>query len=444
MTNLPLRRASGLLLLVLGTIGDPGAASAQTQSVVVYVEGPESEAVRNITLDALPKGIALADEGEFRAQLVREGQSRPIGKDLDPAVIDRVRRVARIMGVAAAVVVRVRRYQKGHQLLLLVVPAWKTPASAEERTLALTSRADDVAEVASVLGPTLQPYVPEPPSPPASPPASLPPPETPVPTPPPPAPVPTERRPIEASPEIRPPRTPAQIAATSVVDIALASGVEGRRFDYRSGIVPTADRSTIFPAPAVGVRGQLFPLARAGGPWGDIGIVATYTRIFSEMNDTGTLAANFAPSSCSAGVRARIHPAAQPRLVVGVSLQYTFTSRRAVGPPQYELPDVTYRSLRPSIDARVSFGRFSLLEEVAFRAPLDTQAISTRFYAPKGQGLDAALGGALMFTPSIEARLLANYEMHRFAFTPPPGATFGAGDARDQLYGAELAIALVF
>jgi hypothetical protein len=236
-------------------------------------------------------------------------------------------------------------------------------------------------------------------------------------------------------------QTSAQLAAISTVDIAFAGEMVGRRFDYSNGIQPNGSRYTLFPAPAASIRGQLFPLARAGAPWGDIGIVAEYERIFSEMNDASSPVADIQPSSYSAGLRARIHPGRNPRLILGLSIGYAFTSFRSVGPPEFELPDVTYRSVRSAIDARLYFGRFSFLEGVAFRDIIDKDSISTRFYSPEGYGFDAEIGMALVLARAIEVRLVVDYELYSFAFTPPAGATFGAGSARDQIYGSRLAVA---
>jgi hypothetical protein len=446
------RVAVAALLALLGWLGDARVALAQAVPVALYVEGPDAASVRALVLQALPSGIELADEKVFRAELVREGQNRPIGRDLDPAVIDRVRRAARVMGVGAVLVVRVRRVGTARRALLLVVHAWKTPASAEEAVLTSSSRDGDVAAITSALGQSLEPYAQQPARVAEAPPAPSGPPEAPE-SPPSsapsapahlePLPAPSSETPALAERVIRPARTNGRLAVTGAVDIALTGAVVGRRFEYKNGIQPHVSRYTLSPAPAAGVRGQLFPLAHAGAPWGDVGFIGEYTRIFSPLNDTSGAAADAFPSSYSAGLRARIHPGSDPRLVVGASVEYAFTSRRAVGPAAAQLPDVTYRAVRPALDTRIYFGPFSLLQEVAFRAVVDRDAISTRFYAPQGFGLDAELGGALMLDRTIEARLAEDYELYSFVFEPPAGATFEAGSARDQLYGAELAVAFV-
>ncbi len=453
-------RAAVFAALLMGSwsLGDSKVALAQTVTLALDVEGPDAQAVRGIVLEALPPGIELAAEKTTRAALVHEGQNRPLGRDLDPVVIDRVRRAARVMGVAAVVVVRVRRDRTARRALLLVVPARKTPASVEEVTLAFTSHDEDVAAIASALGQSLEPYAPQP-TPPADAPSPVPRssdsdlgergtiPEPSGSQAPPTVEPPTSTRESAGSDvaegAIRRPSAPAQLAATSVLDIAVAGEIVGRHFEYKNGIGLNDRRYTLFPAPAASLRGQLFPLARAGSPWADIGLIVEYVRMYSGLNDTNSAPADVFPSSYSAGLRARVHPGTDPPLILGLSVQYAFTSFLAVGPPAFELPDVTYRSIRSAIDSRVSFGRFSLLDQVAFRAAVDKEAISTRFYAPQGYGLDAELGAALMLVRAVEARLVVDYELYSFAFTPPAGATFGAGSARDQLYGAQLAFAFV-
>lgn len=447
------------LLVFLWAFGGSREALAQTATMALYVEGPDAERVRDAAIQALPDGFKLADDKAFHAELVREGQNRPLGRSLDPAVVDRVRRAARIMGVAAAVVVRVRRDPRARLALVVVVPAWKMPASAEEVTLTFASHEDDVAALAAVLGPSLEPYAQQaprtedvPPPPPVasggnlgqgrqcSAPSSPAAPATAVPVP---SLASVPRSPVGdvARGPVRPQQTPAQIAAASVLDVALAGEVVGRHFEYRNGIQPDGSRYTLFPAPGARVRAQLFPLTRAGAPWGDVGILAEYVRIYSEMNNSSDAAADVFPSSASAGFRARIHPGS--RLVVGLSVEYSFTSRRAVGPPGLELPDVTYRAVRPAVDTRVSFGRYSLLGEVGYRAIVDNDAISTRFYSPEGRGFDAEFGAALLLARAIEPRFAVDYELYSFAFTPPSGTTFGPGSARDELYGAQLAVAFM-
>ncbi len=153
---------SAALFMALWSLGPSKVASAQTAALAPLRRGPWTRRrYAGSSATRCPQGVTLADENAFRAEFVREGQSGPIGKDLDPVVIERVRRASRILGIAAVVVVRVRVDDAAaHRALVLVVPAWQTPATAEETTLAFTSHDADVSAIAAVLGPSLAPYVP--------------------------------------------------------------------------------------------------------------------------------------------------------------------------------------------------------------------------------------------------------------------------------------------
>src|SRR5579872_4339797 len=152
-----------------------------------------------------------------------------------------------------------------------------------------------------------------------------------------------------------------------------------------------------------------------------------YLRLFSAMSAAGSVVNDVRPSEYAVGLRARIHPGKDPSAILGLSLAYTLVTFASVGPADTELPNVTYRSVRPAVDARFPLGRFSILSSVAYHVIFDAGAISTRFYGPSGYGLDFELGAAVMVAPRIELRLSGWYSRYTFSFTPPPGATFGAG-----------------
>jgi hypothetical protein len=419
------RAAWAAVALAVGTFCDSHVAFAQDATLALYVEGPDAPAVREVVRDALPGGVTLASEDAFRTEFVREGQADPLGKDLDPAVIERVRRAARILGVAAVVVVRVRLDAATHRALVLVVPAWKTPATAEETDLTLASHDADVAAIAAVVRPTLQSVL-EPAPQPASPSLG------------------GDRPSLPASPGPSATRsTPAQIAATSELEVTAGPALMGRHYDYKDGIDPSALRYTLSPSLATSIGGQVFPLPRADGAWRDLGLTADYLRIYSPMNDASSVAEALFASSYDFGLRARIHPGIDPRLILGVSLSYAFASFESLGPAQFELPNVTYRSVRPEVDGRIAFGPFALVEAFAFHVLLDTGGISTRFYAPHGYGLDAAVGGVLSLTRLLEVKLTVDYTIVSLLFDLPAGANFAEGGVRDQLYGATLALGLV-
>jgi hypothetical protein len=220
--------------------------------------------------------------------------------------------------------------------------------------------------------------------------------------------------------------------------VAVDGGFASRRFEYRNGIGPYGFTLNQPPVPVVGIGAELFPLATSGRAWGDFGFVGDYSMMFSPSWE-GTN-----PVGYDVGVRARIHPGANPPVLLNVSVGYEFRWFGAYDSGRERLPDVTYRAVRPAVDVRVPIGHFSLLAGTALRAILEPHEISEQFYNPTGIGFDAHAGFAAMFLGHFEARLEASYARYSFSFSPPAGATFGTGGAIDQVYGGQSAIAYVY
>ncbi|MDP8998826.1 MAG: hypothetical protein M3O46_01805, partial [Myxococcota bacterium] len=305
------------------------------------------------------------------------------------------------------------------------------PGPVKKARLDLKSHEDDSAEIAAALGDALDRYAAQPPEPPTAPALEAGTPDGAQGTLPPVG-MPEPYRSGAAIPVgVRP--TTAQGVAKSFFEVTLGADIYGRRFEYRNGISRSPSIDSRLQAVAARASGKIFPFA-GEGPLGGIGIAAEYSSALFRTN----------PSSYSFAICVRIPMRSDARALVGASVGYSVASFPSVGTPNAELPGVTYRSIRPAVDVRVTLGPVSVLASTAFRAILDADAISTRFYNPRGYGFDAEVGAALMFAPRFEWRLVARYTRYLFAFTPPDGATFAAGDALDQWYGAQGSLAFVF
>jgi uncharacterized protein YbjQ (UPF0145 family) len=409
---------------------------AQTKTIALYVDGPDAARVREAVIPVVGVSAEVAGDKVFRTELARAGQKKPFGATLDGASIHRIQTAARAIGADAVVVLRVRRDRTARRVIVLVVDVSEGPSPATTVPLDLRSHEADADEIAAALREPLERYAPRPePPPPPAPAPSIP---ARAETPPAP-PVVSERDAADARDA-----TPAHRAATSILDMAFCAEAVGRHFAYADGISGKTKVYDLFPALGLGARAKLFPLAHFGRPWADIGIVGDGSLTILQSHDLRGALSNMIPVSYSVGPIARIHPGASERLVFGVSVGYAVTSFGSVGPPSSELPDVTYRSLRFAADGRATFGRFSLVAGAAFRALLDPDGISTRFYGPRGFGFDAEAGMTFMVVRNLEARLAARYEQYGVSFHPPPGATFSAGHATDELYGVGASIALLF
>jgi hypothetical protein len=426
-------------------------ALAQTRTIAVYAEGTDPGGVRDAVRKAVGGAADLVDDRAFRAELARAGQGHGFGAELDPRAIDRIRRAGLAIGAEAVVIARERRDGNSRWVVLTVIDVSEGPARVKKAQLDLNSHDKDTDEIAFALGDSLDRYSPQPGS--RIRPGAIPAHEAP-----------RAHEPIEANPSasapsgvtraaaeaeaaktgLRPGTTPAQLVATSLLEVAAGIEALGRQFKYNNGISPQPSLYRMFPARSADVSGKIFPFAAARRPWRDIGVAGAYSLTLLQKSDLQGAISSAMPSSHSFGLCARIHPGTDATVLLGACVGYAFTSFGRVGPPNAELPDVTYRSVRSAIDARLAFGSFSLLAAAAFRAMIATDAISARFYGPRGYGLDGEIGGAFMYVRRLEARLVARYERYSFGFTPPPGAAFAAGDALDHLYGVRASLAFVY
>ncbi|HZU82516.1 MAG TPA: hypothetical protein VE987_06355 [Polyangiaceae bacterium] len=440
------------LVAVIGglTIGARTAA-AQARRTEVYVEGPDAEAVRAAVFHALPSGTDLADDGAFRRELARAGQRKPLGARPDPAALQRVRRAASALELDVVVLVWVRQ-RPPRSALVLVLGSGGTQLAALDIPLELALAQADRDKLREALGgsePDAEPSVaaaPRRPTP--TPPVAPPPTATATGTAPPPAgpspaaasvapePPVTPAAAVPPPPAPTPSPSPAQAPSRAFVDAAVSEGVVARRFEYANGIAPRSYvHSTL--ATVTSAEARVFPFAARGRVLADVGAEAAASMIFS----AGSLATN--PLSYRLGLVARVRPGRGAPIVLDASIAYAFSSFGAVGPPNAELPAVSYRTVRSAVEARLSSGALSLLVGAALHVVVDPGGITTSFYSPGGVGFDAHAGGAVALPGGFELRAVGGYERFSFSFTPPPGAGFGVGGAGDQRLVGQLAIAYV-
>ncbi|MGH7435927.1 MAG: hypothetical protein ACRENE_09655 [Polyangiaceae bacterium] len=447
-TSRHLRRVGLAALLMLLRVAYSAAAGAEEKVVALYVDGPDARAVRAVVGDALPAGAKVLDETLLRAELAHQGV-RAFGKEIDADTMTRIRKAARVMGLQAVVIARVRHDRAGRHVRLIVVDAWKAQAALSDARVDLKSHGDDVDAVKVALGPSVGSIGGEESASGSAPSA----PETePSQAPPPPAAAASAARPAKSEPpasDLAPatagtePASPEATSqghafAESILDVSVGDEIAGRRFQYNNGIAPGARVASTFPAPGVSVAGTVFPFA-----WRDVGLSAEYLRIYSAANTSGSPGDDLWPSSYAVSARVRLHPGRDPHVLLGFSLGYACTTFTSVGPPDAELPNVTYRSVRPAVDVRVPIGIVSILASGAFHILVAPGDISTRFYDPSGYGFSTELGGAVKLGSKLEMRLAGWYERYYVSFSLPAGVRFDAGGASDQLYGARLALALI-
>lgn len=424
---------------VLIVLGWTTAADAKT--IALLVDGVDAARVRKSVIAALGEAIDITDDKAFRACLARAGQKRPLAKELDAKSVSRVEKAAQAVGADGVVIVLLRRSAKERWALLQVVDASDGASASRRVGLDLKAHDGDGNAIATALQDDLARYLPEPE--PVAPPPPTPPPAPPVTPPASPAPAPSK---VEEAGRLAQGGAGGSPSAfpTSLLDVAVGVEAVGRRFRYTNGISPLAKVYNLFPGLGFGLGARAFPLRSLGRPWSDIGIAIDGTVVLLQTGQLDGALLHTVPTSYSGAFVARFHPTSTEAWILEASIGYAFTSFGSVGPPTAELPDVRYRALRPALDARMEFGRFSLAAAVAFRAILGSASASSRFYNPSGLGADAEIGAAYAVLRRLEARVTARYELYTFSFSPGPGATFAAGSALDQLFGVRASAALIF
>jgi hypothetical protein len=454
------RAVAMLTVLLFALFGCPGMALAKGKTVAIYVEGHDAEAVRKAIAAAVPSGVTVAETGAFNTALAEQGQKVPFGKALDGKAREksamRIRRAAAASGIDGTVVARVTREKKDRRVLILLISSEGPGGDLEDEVVlgAKPTKADD-AKIASSVSTSLVEYRAGASGPEtsataakgkekdkgeegAAPGTDKSPAQT------------QEAQPAEAA-EAKPQHLRG-VPGRSVFEIELAGGAMGRHFGYSNGQTSNLRTYQVFPASILSLRAQLFPLADGSSTiLGNIGIIAGFSRSFflqSSLPDpmTGsTVSIDTTATSYYGGLRARFPFGGETGPILGVSASYA-AQGFGFSTTGYDLPDVNYTAVRPAVDARVPFGKISLLAEAGFRAVLEAGQVAARFRSPTASGIDALLGVAYLLLPGWELRLAGDYEYYFYTFKSDPtkGDPYVAGGAADQFFGARLGIASIF
>jgi hypothetical protein len=462
------RGAAMFTVLVIAIAGHPGAALAKGKTIAVYVEGHDADAVRRAIVAAVPSGVTVAEAGAFNTALSEQGQKGPFGKALDGKAREksamRIRRAAAASGIDGTVVARVAKGKRDRRVLILLIASSGPGGDLEDEVVLgpKHTKADD-AKIASSVSTSLVEYRGGGSEPEKGPSATAKDKDTA-----------TKDKDEEGAASGgekssgQTPEAPSAEAAESkaphvrgvpgrgLFEIELAGGALGRRFAYSNGQTTNLRTYTVFPASILSLRAQLFPLADGSSTvLGNIGFIAGFSRSFflqSSLPDGtgGTVAINTTATSYYGGIRGRIPVGGETGPILGISLSYAGQSF-GFDTTGNDLPDVSYTAVRPAVDARVPFGKVSLLAEAGFRAVLEAGQVAARFREPTASGIDAQVGAAFLLAPGWEVRLIGDYEHYFYTFKSRTGLAdptmndkYVAGGALDQFFGVRLGVASIF
>jgi hypothetical protein len=458
------------LLLTLAALATalflPSAAMAKGKTIALVVEGPDADVVRTAIAAAVPHGTPVADAGAFKSALLEQGVKTPFGRALDgPArdkTLSRIRKAAAAAGIEAALIAQITRtHKERHIRLLLVATSGAAGDLEDEVVLGARPSKDDDDKLSSSVGTALVDYRGSSGE--------------------------AEKAPTtsKAAPAAEEPSAPSETDHTSAPapEGQAATGTESPSYDRPHGVFGhdlfalelgvaaigrhfgyTVDASSsqgnlpyykVFPAFAVSVQAELYPLADSSTAiLRDIGFMGSYSRsLFLQSNLNGAPIDTTATSFLG-GIRWRIMPGGDGGVQLGLSLSYALQSFDFATQPtttQSTLPSVDYQAIRPGVDVRIPVGKLTLMAQAGLRACLSAGDVALRFRGTTTTGFDVGGGAALTIAPGWEVRALADYEGYFYSFgTPQYDATTMTGDAFraegaiDHNYSGRIAIAVAF
>jgi len=421
---------------------DRAVGEVAAARVVVVIDGAGADAVRGDVRAAMPPELAVGDDDALVAAWQRDGGAGPpalpprrsVDARTRAAALARLKRAARAAHVEAIVLVTATAPVRGVSRVRVVVVATGEDEPRVDDAIALGPRGRVTALRALLVDATrgLE-RAPNAGAPAAAPSVT--------------APSMTAAAPAPA-PVFEPdaPTGPARDARRSIVDVAAGMELGARDFRYTSRVTQNLRDYSLGAAPLVVANGAVYPFVASARALPDIGVVGSFAQAVGVSSATPsgtTVATRWSRYSVGAVMRLRFDGVADGAVVrvSGVYGEEAFAFDDATSGLDAQLPAVTYRFVRPYVDARVELGRAAAFAGVGYLAVLSGGAVADRFPSASVAGVEASLGGAFAIVRGLELRAVLDYRRFFYALHPVPGATYVAGGALDQLAGAQLALA---
>jgi hypothetical protein len=232
------------------------------------------------------------------------------------------------------------------------------------------------------------------------------------------------------------------LRATSLASAEVAVGAASRHFSYVDRVTSTLRPYDLSAAPFASVAVEVYPLARTTLPVvRDLGLTGDYGRAVALASaDVSGVRVGTSWQTFDVGLRQRVRLGSS--VLLGLSAGYG-GNVFSFDEPQFSgvLPSVDYRMLRGALDARASFGAFSILAGGGYLDVLSVGALGGVFPRESVGGVEGRVGGA--FTPmrGLEISMGLAYTRFFYSFHPAPGDSGIAGGALDQMGRVSLAVA---
>jgi len=445
--------AATMLLATLAALPFASEAFAQAASkhrVAMYTEGPRSNDITALLREALPPNAEVVPSPEFRAALGKEGQKVPLGITISleskrGPMLGRIGRAVNGVNAEAVIIGYIQnRRAGGQEVIVLVVERGKdTPLINNVVELGKPSTKSEIAATLNGLvsswkdgGGTTD--VKPPPDGDPKPPGGDPKPD------------PQDPEKPEGAWE-----RPENVYGHEIFQINASFDVGGRFFDYNDGVSTNLRFYSVFGAPGVSARVEVFPLA-------PLGIV-----FLRDLGVTGEFRINIlssAPESdpdqvvdtewirYGAGLRYRLPlgPREKP-FVLGVRGSFLhdgmkLTPQDPESPLVGEAPSVDYLFMRVGLDGRFPIGPVAITAFGGYHGAVSSGDVHARFTDSSIGGIDVGGGLTVPILYGIEIRLQAEYMRWFYAFAPiaEPRDEFVAGGALDEYIHLELGPQYVF
>jgi hypothetical protein len=442
------------------------AAPSSSASIVLIIEGAESEAQRREVTDAIPATVTVQSPEQLAASLATQDVTGSIGSKLagprrNPTLVA-VRRALKKVRAPAVLVVRLTRLRAAarEMRVVLLISTQTEPVVEEEvalgkkesatpkliqllavpfqdlSTSAAAPSADGRVEKTSPVektGPVGKTGAVEKTAPAPAEEAEAVNTEEPAPT---------EKDSIAKK------RGPIHVGNATVV----ASGgleVGSRKLEYNDAMAGPL-RSYLAPAIlSYAFSAQIYPAAASGiNVVKDIAVVARFANAFEFQSKTrdGAQAASGSWSRYALGVGARIATGDKRAPLITVEGTYGVWTFAFAGLDKVvnEVPGVEYKNVRIGADGRIPLGAAALVGGAGYMSILSAGPFSTRFPHASIAAIDAMIGGAYAVLPGVEAKASVTYTRVFSDARPQVGDANVAGGALDQYLVANVGASALF
>lgn len=236
----------------------------------------------------------------------------------------------------------------------------------------------------------------------------------------------------------------ALAAAPPLVEVSLAPGVGLRRVSFRDRLTPSLAGYQSGALALLRLGLAVYPAGASRLPViEDVSFYGSYARSLKSRTLTAdqALALDSQMIAWEAGARFRGMVGDEERYAISIgygSLRNDFSGAEL---PGVLLPSGTLQYWRPGAELRFPFGAFAVTLGAGYLAPARQDAIGAAFPRSSSGGVDGTLRASVALG-AFQLALSGRYMRFFYSLHPQPYDPYVAGGALDELWAANLAVAL--